>query len=115
MRSAPEGPRESSARSFNDLANLLTVVRWGTLIVSVFLSASKAQLDRHQVAYATILVAYSLFRTLKPLRYGRKVSGLFASISFELALTTTIVIVTGLWSSPFAGTLLLPVIAGGFA
>ncbi len=61
-----------------------------------------------------LLVAYTIFRSLVPLRYMASPSTL-TQILIEVALATTLVASTGQWAGPFAFALVATVIITGFA
>jgi len=69
--------------------------------------------DRLLVACG-LLLAYTLYRTRRPLRYGDGLLGLLRVLG-ELAATVLAVTATGYWDSPLAFTLLTAVAVAGFA
>jgi signal transduction histidine kinase len=69
--------------------------------------------QRLLVASAGILT-YTIFRTLRPIRYGDEVRSLLVVLA-EVAVTVLAVAATGYWQSPLAFSLLTAVALAGFA
>lgn len=65
------------------------------------------------MAGAAVLLAYTVWRTFRPVRLDR--SWALGVIAFETALTATVVAATGAWSSPFAFCLVTCVVVAGLA
>ena len=61
-----------------------------------------------------LLLAYSLFRTIRPLRYRDELTSLLLVLA-EVAFTVLMVVATGYWESPLAFSLLTAVAVAGFA
>jgi signal transduction histidine kinase len=93
----------------------LLAIRWGTTIVSVALAAEAfTSADWWLVAWCGVLVAYTVLRTLSPLRYLGNIRSLLQVLA-ELALHVAAVATTGYWESPFVFSLATAVIVAGFA
>ena len=89
-------------------------MRWGTIAVGIVVAYVGT--DRvYNVAWALPLVAYAAFRTWRPLRYAtNRVSGLVAVLT-EVGINLTVVVATGLWTSPYVFCLAAAIIAAGLA
>src|SRR5690606_16255893 len=92
----------------------ILLIRWGTLAVALALASSEPGLSGRYLACALGLAAYTVLRTLRPIRYDEEWRGL-ASVLAEVAGTTVAVLATGYWESPFVFTLLTAVAVAGFA
>lgn len=115
VRAPGDGRRSNTPQPFNELTNLLTVLRWGIVVVGIVLSLSRGTSSSANNICVGILVTYTLLRTFWPLKLGKSKTLLYGAIAFELFLAIGVVIATGTWNSPFVATLLFPVIAAGFA
>jgi signal transduction histidine kinase len=90
-------------------------IRWGALAVGFALaSADVADGDVRVLVFGGIILAYAVFRTLRPIRYEDG-PGTVWSVLAELALCVVVVCATGYWESPFVFSLMTAVIAAGFA
>jgi signal transduction histidine kinase len=96
-------------------AQAILVIRWGTTVVSLLLAAPDVRAgDERLVVSCATLLAYSLFRTIRPLRYGDELGRLLLVLA-EVALPVLLVVATGYWESPLAFSLLTAVAVAGFA
>jgi len=80
-------------------------VRWGALclaLISAFAPISGAAGNnlRRDIIGASILVAYCIVRTLRPIRSGSSNRALLPATCTETALCVAVAFVTGGWSSP---------------
>ena len=90
-------------------------IRWGALAVGFALgSADVADGDTRIIAFGAVILAYAVFRTLRPIRYEEG-PGTVWGVLAELALCVFVVCATGYWESPFVFSLMTAVIAAGFA
>jgi signal transduction histidine kinase len=90
-------------------------IRWGALAVGFALaSADVADGDTRIIAFGAVILAYAVFRTLRPIRYEQG-PGTVWGVLAELALCVFVVCATGYWESPFVFSLMTAVIAAGFA
>src|SRR5262245_58061952 len=90
-------------------------LRWGALAVGFALaSADVADGDTRIIAFGAVILAYAVFRTLRPIRYEEG-PGTIWGVLAELALCVVVVACTGYWESPFVFSLMTAVIAAGFA
>ena len=97
----------------SNLVALVTAVRWGTTTVGLLWSAV---LEPHfsTLLAGVVLLAYALWRTLRPVEYsGRGWRSLIAILG-ELTLSLVAIVGTGCWESPYIFVLFTPVIAAGF-
>ena len=93
---------------------LLIATRWGTLAVGIAVAAT-AHTGQRPVIAGAVLAAYALYRTFRPLRCRRSRPLDLAAVLGEVALTMTVVVATGYWSSPYLFCLATAVVAAGFA
>ena len=93
----------------------ILAVRWGTVGVGLLLAAADLQNKGwSSVAWALVIVAYAVFRTLRPVRMTDGWSGVIAVFA-EVAIHSLAVIATGYWDSPFVFCLITPIVIAGFA
>jgi signal transduction histidine kinase len=93
----------------------MLAIRWGTSMVSVALAAeSFAEADWWIVGWCGVLLAYTVIRTLSPLRYLGNIRSLIEVVC-EVALLVAAVASTGYWTSPFVFSLTTAAIVAGFA
>lgn len=92
------------------------MIRWGTTAVSLVLASSELASNREPrlIVASVALLAYTIFRTLQPLRTNDDRASLLI-ILVETAVTVLALITTGYWSSPLAFSLLTAVAVAGFA
>ena len=70
--------------------------------------------DLRLLGCSAVLLAYTLYRTVRPLRYGDETSGLLRVVG-EVAVTVLALTATGYWTSPLAFSMLTAVAVAGFA
>jgi signal transduction histidine kinase len=93
----------------------LLAIRWGSTMVSIALAAQTfATRDRWLVGWCVVIVAYTIFRTVRPVRYLGNIRSLSVVLA-EVALHVSAVVATGHWDSPFVFSLATSVIVAGFA
>lgn len=96
-------------------APAILVVRWTIAIASIALATQHFDEKPYSVAvWSTIVLVYTLSRTLEPLRYTGDVRSLLEVIG-EVILNVACVIATGYWDSPFILMMLTAVTVAGFA
>ena len=84
-------------------------------MVSLLLAAPDLRSgDERLVVSCALLLAYALYRTVRPIRYRDEVRSLLAVLG-EVGFTVLVVIATGYWDSPLAFSLLTAVAVAGFA
>jgi signal transduction histidine kinase len=90
-------------------------IRWATILVSFVLAAPEIMHgDRILVLWLLGLAALGTRRTRHPLHYSGDTASL-VNLLAEVAFVVLAVDATGSWSSPLVFTLLVPVVAAGFA
>jgi signal transduction histidine kinase len=90
-------------------------IRGGTTAVSVVLaSPAFANGDRWIVGWCVAVVAYNVFRIMRPVRYLDDAASMFRVIG-EVAFHVLAVVATGYWESPFSFALITAVMVAGFA
>jgi signal transduction histidine kinase len=90
-------------------------IRLGTTAVSVALSASAVgDTSRTVVVWCAALVAYNVFRVLRPVRVYDDTSSLLRIIG-EVGIHVLAVVATGYWDSPLVFSLLTAIMVAGFA
>lgn len=99
----------------NSLTSLVTATRWATTTAGLIWALATRQSLTEYVAVGLALVAYSMFRTFKPIKYDRRGWRSFGAILTELFLVVAAVVLTEGWNSPYIFSLFTPVIAAGFA
>ena len=110
--------RQANGRPADELAAfapLVIAVRWATLVVGVGLAAAGEGLTTRNLAGGATLVAYSVLRTVRPLRYLGEQLASFLLVIGEVFITLAVVVATGYWDSPYAFTLATAIIAAGLA
>ncbi len=89
-------------------------IRWGTLSVGLSLAALSAGSDGRTLAWCAVVVAYALWRSIRPLRYlddRRSVVPVLVEVGVHVAA----VIGTGYWDSPLILSLATAVAVAGLA
>lgn len=115
MTSTPSATSSRPADELAAFAPLVIAVRWATLVVGVGLAAAGEGLNTRTVIGGATLVAYSVLRTIRPLRYlGEQLPSLLLVIG-EVFITLAVVVATGYWDSPYVFTLATAIIAAGLA
>lgn len=90
-------------------------IRGATTAVAVALaSPALADGDPGVVAWCAVIVAYNVFRIVRPVRYVQDNRSL-ARVMVEVALHVLAVAGTGYWDSPFVFALITAVMVAGFA
>ena len=93
----------------------LLAVRWGTILVSFVLATPELLAgDNWLLVWLIALAAVGTARTSRPLQYSGDTKSLLSLLA-ETGIVSIAVSATGSWGSPLVLTLLLPVIAAGFA
>ena len=88
----------------------ITSLRWGAVAVGMILAVTRSRLDGSLLLGATVLVGYAAWRSRRPLPIGAR-----RPIVIEAVVHLAVVTATGFWESPFALSLLIAVVAIGFA
>ena len=93
----------------------ILAIRWAVTITSEAL-ASREYGDAllSMAIWSGLLIAYTVVRTFRPIRYMGDVRSLTAVLG-EVALFSVCLITTGFWGSPFILTLLTAIAVAGFA
>ncbi len=114
------GPAESAAAPapvdrLLPFAPAILAIRWGTTVMGVALAGPALTGDGGEIPlFCGLIVAYTVLRTLIPLRY--EATGFtLAQILFEVAFSTAAVATTDQWGSPFVFSLVAALIISGFA
>ncbi len=92
----------------------IIAIRWGTTIASVALAIDHYDGRKSVAAFAVAIVAYTVLRTVQPIRYLGTLRSLLEVLA-EVALGVAAVCCTGGWESPFIFSLMTAVIVAGFA
>lgn len=93
----------------------LLAIRWGTTMVSIALAGRAfTESDWWTIAWCVLIVAYTVFRTVSPVRYLGNIQSLTVVLA-EVALHVAAVAATGHWESPLVFSLATSVIVAGFA
>jgi signal transduction histidine kinase len=94
---------------------LIPGIRWGTLTVGFVIVAIRQDYDASVLIWGSVLLAYAIWRTFRPLHYYDGKLWSIVAVLAEVALNVWAVVGTGYWSSPFIFCLLTSVMAAGFA
>lgn len=115
-RGAAWGPRidEPGNAEADGLVPLTTAIRWATAAVALLLAATGDSSTREAVAGAVVL-AYALFRTIRPLQHSGGVREAVPALILEAAVIVLAVVNTGHWNSPYVFGLVTVISAAGFA
>lgn len=89
-------------------------IRWGTLSVGLSLAALSAGSDGRTAIWCAVVVAYALWRSIRPLRYVDDRHGL-VPVLVEVGVHVAAVIGTGYWDSPLILSLATAVAVAGLA
>lgn len=93
----------------------ILAVRGGSTIVSLALAGpSFAHAEWPVMVCCVLIVAYNVFRIIRPVRYIDDVASI-VRIIFEVGFHVLIVVPTGYWNSPFVFSLISAVMVAGFA
>ena len=93
----------------------ILAVRWAIAIASIALATQHIEAKPYSMAvWSGLVLAYTVARTLHPLRYTGDVRSLVEVIG-EVVLNVACVIATGYWDSPFILMMLTAVTVAGFA
>jgi signal transduction histidine kinase len=96
-------------------APAILVIRWGTTMASLALSVSHLDDSNRAVAiWCGVILAYTVIRTTRPVRYLGTLRSLLAVIT-EVMLLVVAVVTTGYWASPLIFSLLTAITVAGFA
>ena len=95
---------------------MIMIIRWGALGLMV-IAAAPGLVETPSNATTALLLGFvvlTVVRQLRPIRFDRAIHR-DASILLELAMAVSAVALTGLWRSPLAVSLTVPIIVAGFA
>jgi signal transduction histidine kinase len=95
-------------------APLLLALRWGTLSLAVALGVIQRS-GRSAILAGIVLALYTLWRTLRPIRYDESGWPVSTALFLEVALSVAVIEVTGFGRSPFLVCLVVAVAIVGFA
>ena len=96
--------------------NVIAVIRWGMLGLAVIL-ASPRIIELHDDVLGTLLLGFlavTIVRHARPIRLDGEMSCDLAILT-EVTVAVAAVTFTGLWTSPLAVTLGVPIVVAGFA
>ncbi|MGZ4801851.1 MAG: histidine kinase [Acidimicrobiia bacterium] len=112
------GPRldARSVTALGHLGPLVTIMRWGSLAVGVALIPTTGNAGNPVlIAAVLVLLANTIFRTIRPLRLQPATWRAEAMLLLDLALAVLMIILTGDWASPLILTPLPTVILAAYA
>ena len=95
-------------------APLLTALRWATLCLALALGLVE-HLGSHVAVAGAVLVAYTLWRTIRPIGHERSAWHTTAALLVEVAVGVAVVEATGFGGSPFLVSLGVATVVAGFA
>ena len=96
--------------------HVIAIIRWGVLGLMLILS-TPALVQESNFLSAGLLVGFTaltLIRHVRPIRLSDNVQ-CDATILLEIAMSVSAVALTGIWRSPLAVSLTVPIIVAGFA
>jgi len=109
-----EGVRQGPD-SIEVFQNVISVIRWGVLGLTVVLAIPEIVAGDIQLAImASALLALTIFRKFNPIRFDHGSTGDRALVA-EVVLIVAMIAMTGVWLSPFAFALATPIVVAGFA
>jgi signal transduction histidine kinase len=112
IAAAPGGVRIDRLAPFSAA---ILAIRWATTVVCLALAyPAFVDTDLGVVIPAAVVLAYTAFRTLNPIRYVGDTKSLLAVLG-EVALFTLLVAASGYWESPLIVSLVSAVMVAGFA
>lgn len=96
--------------------NVIAVIRWGMLGLAIILAAPRIMELEDEVLSTLLLgfLAITIVRHARPIRLDEEMSCDLAILT-EVTVAVAAVILTGLWVSPLAVTLGVPIVVAGFA
>ncbi|HTZ09943.1 MAG TPA: hypothetical protein VMB72_12770, partial [Acidimicrobiales bacterium] len=106
--------RPASPELLAGFGPLLTALRWATVCLALALGELERLGTRVAVA-GGVLVAYTLWRTVRPVGHERSPWHTSAALLLEVAVGVAVVEATGFASSPFLVSLGVATIVAGFA
>src|ERR1700722_10202248 len=95
-------------------APLLLALRWGTLSLAVALGVIQ-RTGRTAIVAGIVLALYTLWRTLRPIRYDEGGWTVTSALFLEVAMSVAVIEATGFGRSPFLVCLVVAVAIVGFA
>lgn len=101
--------------ALSPFAQAILIIRWGATAVSLVLASPDIQdVDRGLIAASALLLASTIYRTVRPLQYGDDTQSVLLVVG-EVGATALAVALTGYWGSPLAFSMLTAVAVAGFA
>lgn len=96
--------------------NVIAVIRWGMLGLAIILATPRIIELQDEVLSILLLgfLAVTVVRQARPIRLDTEISCDVAILT-EVTVAVAAVILTGLWASPLAVTLGVPIVVAGFA
>lgn len=96
-------------------SGLITGVRLAATAISVVLVSARTEPDGTSLrVWTALVVAYAVFRAVKPIRYSNDVHSLLRVLG-EVTFHTASVVATGAWDSPLIFTLVTAITVAGLA
>lgn len=109
------GVAETDDNRLGPYAPAILAVRWATTGVSIALaSPALLDVDGAIVAWVCLVLANTVFRTVRPLRYTGSTKS-SAVLVAEIGLHVLAVVATGYWDSPLVLLMINTVLVAGFA
>jgi signal transduction histidine kinase len=106
----------SGGDALGTFAQAVLVIRWVTTAVSIALASPQIHDgDERLIITAVALLGYTVYRTVRPLRYGEDTTTSLLLVLGEVAATVLALTATGYWESPLAFSMLTAVAVAGFA
>lgn len=97
------------------LGPLVTALRWATVTVGIVVAIPNREVrDRATLVAASMLVANTLFRTVRPLRIERSTQRTEVAVLVDLAVMVVALSISGRWTSPFLLTPVPTILLAGY-
>ena len=95
---------------------VIAIIRWGILGLTIIISSNLVLEDPSGVTSFLLLgfVALTVIRHVRPIRFDNNFQCDVAILA-EVVMSVSAVVLTGLWSSPLAVSMTVPIIVAGFA
>ncbi|MFT7473939.1 MAG: signal transduction histidine kinase [Verrucomicrobiales bacterium] len=95
---------------------VIAIIRWGVLGLLIII-ATPAIVDGGDDVLSTLLLGFfalTITRHARPIRFDQQIT-CDGAILIEIAMSVSSIAMTGLWNSPLAVSLTVPIIVAGFA
>jgi signal transduction histidine kinase len=97
-------------------ASLVVTIRWATVVISAAVVALRGPRSAHVLVWGLVLLGFAVVRQVRPIALSARDAAAATPLHVivETGLVVSAVVSTGYWGSPFAFSLVTPVIMAGF-